>query len=133
MKKNTSWKMDESSVTFQSSVSGPGEFGHRKIVPNIFSIYLSAYCQRSCSCFQFFVIKKSVIPQKIQKTFLARFLWPMPIISLFSRGVGNIKDSKHHTKRQKTVFSRLCRKIQSKFYVFSYIRVEKIILLYTEI
>ena len=29
MKKNTSWKfMDESSVTFQSSVSGPGEFGH---------------------------------------------------------------------------------------------------------
>ena len=27
-KKNTSWKfMDESSVTFQSSVSGPGEFG----------------------------------------------------------------------------------------------------------
>ena len=28
MKKNTSWKfMDELSVTFQSSVSGPGEFG----------------------------------------------------------------------------------------------------------
>ena len=28
MKKNTSWKfMDESSVTFQSSISGPGEFG----------------------------------------------------------------------------------------------------------
>ena len=29
MKKNTSWKFtDESSVTFQLSVSGPGEFGH---------------------------------------------------------------------------------------------------------
>ena len=28
MKKNTSWKFtDESSVTFQLSVSGPGEFG----------------------------------------------------------------------------------------------------------
>ena len=28
MKKNMSWKFtDESSVTFQSSVSGPGEFG----------------------------------------------------------------------------------------------------------
>ena len=28
MKKNTSWKFtDESSVTFQSFVSGPGEFG----------------------------------------------------------------------------------------------------------
>ena len=32
MKKNTSWKFtDESSVTFQSSVSGPGEFGLRKL------------------------------------------------------------------------------------------------------
>ena len=30
MKKNTSWKFtDELSVTFQSSVSGPGEFGPR--------------------------------------------------------------------------------------------------------
>ena len=68
MKKNMSWKFtDKSFVTFQSSVSGPGEFGHRKIVPNIFSIYLSAYCQRSCSCFQFFVIKKSVIPPKKYK------------------------------------------------------------------
>ena len=29
MKKNTSWKFtDELSVTFQSSVSGVGEFGH---------------------------------------------------------------------------------------------------------
>ena len=29
MNKNTSWKFtDESFVTFQSSVSGPGEFGH---------------------------------------------------------------------------------------------------------
>ena len=28
MKKNMSWKFtDESSITFQSSVSGPGEFG----------------------------------------------------------------------------------------------------------
>ena len=28
MKTNTSWKFtDESSVTFQSSISGPGEFG----------------------------------------------------------------------------------------------------------
>ena len=28
MKKNTSWKFtDELSVTFQSSISGPGEFG----------------------------------------------------------------------------------------------------------
>ena len=30
MKKNTSWKFtDESSITFQSSVNGPGEFGQR--------------------------------------------------------------------------------------------------------
>ena len=29
MKKNTSWKFtDESSITFQSSISGAGEFGH---------------------------------------------------------------------------------------------------------
>ena len=29
MKKNTSWKFtDEWSVTIQSSISGPGEFGH---------------------------------------------------------------------------------------------------------
>ena len=29
MKKNMSWKFtDELSLTFQSSVSGPGEFGH---------------------------------------------------------------------------------------------------------
>ena len=34
MKKNTSWKFtDESSVTFQSSVSRAGEFGLRIIVP----------------------------------------------------------------------------------------------------
>ena len=32
MKKNTSWKfMDESSITFQSSVSGLGEFGLKRI------------------------------------------------------------------------------------------------------
>ena len=31
MKENTSWKiMDESSVTFQLSISGPGEFGLSK-------------------------------------------------------------------------------------------------------
>ena len=34
MKKNMSWKFtDESFVTFQSSVSGAGEFGH-KLKPN---------------------------------------------------------------------------------------------------
>ena len=33
MKKNTSWKFtDELSVTFQLSVSGPGEFGLRQII-----------------------------------------------------------------------------------------------------
>ena len=38
MKKNTSWKFtDESSVTFQSSISGPGEFGLNSIecVPSL--------------------------------------------------------------------------------------------------
>ena len=35
MKKNTSWKfMDESSVTFQLSVSGPGEFGLSVLEPH---------------------------------------------------------------------------------------------------
>ena len=33
MRKNTSWKFtDDSSVTFQLSVSGTGEFGLRKII-----------------------------------------------------------------------------------------------------
>ena len=39
MKKNTSWEfMDESSVTFRSSISGPGEFGHYQITIVIIKI-----------------------------------------------------------------------------------------------
>ena len=40
MKKNTSWKFtDESSVTFQSSVSGPGEFGQDLKFLNLFNFF----------------------------------------------------------------------------------------------
>ena len=42
MKKNTSWKFtDESSVTFQSSVSGPGEFGPSIIIKMINALKIS--------------------------------------------------------------------------------------------
>ena len=50
MKKNTSWKFtDESSVTFQLSVSGAGEFGptlNRKIV--LYKLNCFKYCLSDC-------------------------------------------------------------------------------------
>ena len=46
MKKNTSWKFtDESSVTFQSSVSGPGEFGLTMYVVHTFSGVDTSLCR----------------------------------------------------------------------------------------
>ena len=47
MKKNTSWKFtDESSVTFQSSVSGAGEFGQNLRNWNFFVLYV--LCAEMC-------------------------------------------------------------------------------------
>ena len=48
MKKNTSWKFtDELSVTFQSSVSGAGEFGP---IHNTCDRILTRYCRSKTTC-----------------------------------------------------------------------------------
>ena len=64
MKKNTSWKFtDESSITFQSSISGPGEFGlGLKIFYFVIKIsWLLALIKLLVISVYFFLMKKLLI------------------------------------------------------------------------
>ena len=61
MKKNTSWKfMDKSSVTFQLSISGPGEFG-LKVKINILFDFFSKEVQARLRVAHFSKFSPSVI------------------------------------------------------------------------